>query len=26
VLNILSAINPDERNISLELMCAEELP
>jgi SPP1 family predicted phage head-tail adaptor len=25
VLNILSAINPDERNISLELMCAEEL-
>jgi SPP1 family predicted phage head-tail adaptor len=25
VLNIVSAINPDERNISLELMCAEEL-
>jgi SPP1 family predicted phage head-tail adaptor len=25
VLNIISVINPDERNISLELMCAEEV-
>ena len=25
VLNIISVINPDERNISLELMCKEEL-
>jgi SPP1 family predicted phage head-tail adaptor len=25
VLTIMSAINPDERNISLELMCKEEL-
>lgn len=25
VLSIMSAINPDERNISLELMCNEEL-
>lgn len=26
VLSIISVINPEERNISLELMCAEELP
>ena len=25
VLNIMSVINPEERNISLELMCNEEL-
>jgi SPP1 family predicted phage head-tail adaptor len=24
ILNIMSAINPDERNISLELMCKEQ--
>lgn len=26
VLNVISVLNPDERNISLELMCTEELP